>query len=133
MNDQLRDRLAAAARSVAIDVARDHDDPGTEILVDLDQLLDAIDSILDDKPAGPADFFEAGKTYIEAKPFMAPEGLTVFRCIAVDKFPAELDGDLIAFGFATPAYPGDRWSLFLCRQAAWAAGWHEYDEGEAGQ
>lgn len=85
-----------------------------------------------DGKLAPADFFQPGHTYIEAKPFTAPEGLTVFRCIAVDEYPGR-PGEILALGFATPAYPGDNWNVFLCRRGAWAEGWTEYDEGEAGQ
>lgn len=81
------------------------------------------------RSAAPVDFFQAGKTYIEAKPFTAPEALTVFRCIAVDQFPGHGGpaGDLLALGFATDASRDDHWNFFLCRQEAWAEGWTEYD------
>lgn len=81
-------------------------------------------------PAAPVpDFFQAGHTYIQAKPFTAPELLTVFRCIVVTDFPGRDDGaGPLAFGFATPAHPGDRWSIYVCRQAIWTDGWTEYDQ-----
>lgn len=81
----------------------------------------------------PADFFQAGHTYIQAKPYTPPEALTVFQCRSVTTFPGTdgLAGEPIAFGFATPAHPGDHWSVYLCRQAVWAEGWTE-TESEAG-
>lgn len=76
-----------------------------------------------------ADFFQPGHTYIEAKPFTAPEGLTVFHCVGVGRFPDDTEqaGPLMAFGFATRAHPGRDWNLFVCNDAAWSDGWHEYD------
>lgn len=77
-------------------------------------------------------FFLPGTTYIQNRPFAAPETLQIFQCVAVAPFPGEgeIAGDMIAFGFGTDAGPGDMWQVFLCRSTAWTedGGWIEYEE-----
>jgi len=76
-----------------------------------------------------ADFFEPGKTYIQAKPFQAPEALRVFHCTAVADHPA--GHGMRAFGFMATAYPGDNWCSAVRQPRDWEQGWHEYDEPTA--
>lgn len=87
------------------------------------------------EPAAIPDFFQAGKTYIQDRPARDRKNLTIFRCEAVIAYPGQPwaggePGELIAFGF-TPA-AGGTWSLYVCASRAWAEGWTEYDESEAG-
>lgn len=87
----------------------------------------------DPDPTAPADFFQAGRTYIQAKPYTPPENLTVFQCWSIATFPGtgEIAGEQLAFGFATAAHPGNHWSVYLCRRETWTEGWTEYDQTTA--
>lgn len=71
-------------------------------------------------------FFEPGKTYIEAKPFTAPELLYLFRCVAVAEHPAK--GERRAFGFLASVWPGTDWCSGARGPGDWAGGWNEYDD-----
>jgi hypothetical protein len=52
---------------------------------------------------------EPGKTYMEDQPFRAPETVMVFKCVAVADHPTDASMAPFAFGFGTPAHPGDSW------------------------
>ena len=75
-------------------------------------------SVPDD--AGAA-FFEPGKTYIENRPFAAPEATEVFQCVAVAEHPS--GRGIRAFGFGANAYPGDNWASYVLDLEAWGQGW----------
>lgn len=66
-------------------------------------------------------FFEPGKTYIENKPFAAPEITEVFQCVAVAGHPA--GRGLRAFGFSANAYPADNWVTDARTEGDWEQGW----------
>lgn len=91
----------------------------------------------DHHTTAPADFFQAGHTYIQAKIYTPPESLVVFQCRSIATFPGTDGpaGEQIAFGFATPAHPGNHWTVCVYLPADWAKGWTEYDEtgSEAGR
>lgn len=57
------------------------------------------------------DFFEAGKTYIENEPYRAPEVTAVFMVVWLGTLPGT--DTVFAFGFTTPAFPGDKWEVYL--------------------
>lgn len=59
-----------------------------------------------------SNYFEAGKTYIENAPYRAPEITAVFKVEWVGTFPDKPETHM-AFGFSTPAYPGNEWQLQL--------------------
>lgn len=71
-----------------------------------------------------ATFFEPGKVYIEAKPFVPPENLGVFRCVAVAEHPR--NGEPRAFGFCATVHPGDNWVCYFVTLSQWEDGWTEY-------
>lgn len=73
--------------------------------------------------------FEAGKTYIEDKPYAAPEVVCIFKCEAVLKHPSEnWEHGRIAIGWGISAYEyvGDEdcWQLHVVQESNWAE-WNE--------
>jgi hypothetical protein len=70
-----------------------------------------------------SEFFEAGKTYTQAKPFRAPESLERFQCVVVADHPAGRGRR--AFGFLCTVYPGDNWRSYVLALSAWEDGWTE--------
>lgn len=73
-----------------------------------------------------ADFFEPGKTYVQAKPFRPPEDLLMFRCRLVEEHPRWREPR--AFGWIATVYPGDNWASAVRNPGDWNHGWSEYDE-----
>lgn len=69
------------------------------------------------------DFFTPGATYIQNKPFRAPEALYVFRCAAAEAAPGT--SKRYALGFVTTAYASDkdRWVPAAYEQMHWEDGW----------
>jgi len=73
-----------------------------------------------------ADFFTAGHTYIQNKPYKAPELLDLFRCVHVATNPR--NGEPRAFGFAKPSNAGDdAWYSTALGPSQWASKWVEVD------
>ncbi|MFG2847467.1 hypothetical protein ACGF12_30505 [Kitasatospora sp. NPDC048296] len=67
------------------------------------------------------EFFESGRTYVVADPFLPPELRMVFDCVAVA--PHRQHGDLRAFGFAGPLGGPGRWSSVAFQESQWSIGW----------
>jgi hypothetical protein len=68
-------------------------------------------------------FFEPGRSYIQARPFAAPETVEIFRCVGVGMHPAK--HEMRAFGFIAHVYPGDDWFSAALDMDSWEAGWQE--------
>jgi hypothetical protein len=69
-------------------------------------------------------FFEAGKTYTEKDPYLAPEVRQIFQCVAVAEMPR--DGQLRAFGFGNSALRRQEgWYSTGLTPGDWGRGWIE--------
>jgi hypothetical protein len=91
-------------------------------IADFEQLLALVE------PANNAtslEFFQPGVTYIENRPFAAPETLTVFRCELVTDHPRTGAG-LRALGFQCHANPATDWVSTAMTISDWTAGWNIY-------
>lgn len=71
------------------------------------------------------DFFQPGVTYIEQRPFAAPETLSIFRCLTVAEHPRAGAG-LRALGFQAHANPGNDWVSAAMTINDWSHGWSIY-------
>lgn len=69
-------------------------------------------------------YFEAGKTYIENDCYRASEITSVFKVEWVGTLPGNPEAHM-AFGFSTPAFPGNEWQLQLQ-----SASQEQIDEGD---
>ena len=69
--------------------------------------------------------FIPGTTYIDNRPFAAPEQLRLFDCRLVSAAP---DGTEFAFGFGAVAFPGNAWRPVVLTAGQWSEppGWIEY-------
>lgn len=70
-------------------------------------------------------FFKPGATYIENRPYDAPEIRRYFRVTATDRAPDT--GALYAFGFGR-AGTANPWVLVILDEEQWAAGWIEQQD-----
>lgn len=68
------------------------------------------------------EFFEPNRTYMRDEPYMAPENVDVFHCVAVAANPR--NGEPRAFGFGKTANPDDKdWYSTALTPAKWDRGW----------
>lgn len=69
------------------------------------------------------DFFQVGESYVDNRPFAAPEQLRLFQCRLVDTHPRT--GQLVAFGFGrvgvSDQHSGD-WHRVSLDQGDWTTG-----------
>ncbi|MFD9690390.1 hypothetical protein ACFXPX_36745 [Kitasatospora sp. NPDC059146] len=71
-------------------------------------------------PSAPS-FFVPGTTYVIGQPGQSAAQVLIFRCLYVA--PDPVTGDPVAFGFDTPADPGNNWVSAAYDTPSWAAGW----------
>lgn len=79
-----------------------------------------------------AEFFQPGVTYIEQRPFAAPETLSIFHCLTVAEHPRAGAG-LRALGFGCHAHPGNDWVSAALTTNDWTSGWSVYTPPERPQ